>query len=355
MRRAAIIFLTALALSGCKSDVPKTDPFNSHPIVPPPPTGSCPVQADPAYPTNTVPAQTQPAQPGFPVNNGGQPATGGTTPTYSNSITNPSGAIGGTGAASPSTTQPSTPGASPYSPGMSPYPLGTGAGMNPGTSAPTANPYSSSRSNYGGLTGNPASGVPASNASSVNIIPPPGTAPTGGYPTSPSGANPAAAGTSPTNANPIGTFNGYNSGRYNNAPATTTPANLGSPRPTSTRPVIPNSTSTGAVPNNSTWDYRSSPRPIDDAARSGGGRTNTLLNIPSNSTSAPNAQPVTNPAASAGASEKPLGVRALQPQPVQMPIAPTAYQNPLTLPPYCASIQNQPIWEPCDGYEDGGE
>jgi hypothetical protein len=86
------------------------------------------------------------------------------------------------------------------------------------------------------------------------------------------------------------------------------------------------------------------------------------MNVPANSTSATRAIPISNSSTSAVAARPPaerqLGVRSLQPQPVQMPIAPTAYQNSLASPPYCASIQPfdiEPNWEPCDDYKDEGE
>ena len=72
MRGAIVLLFIALGLAGCKSDVPTADPFSNHPIVPPPPTGSCPLpQTDPGYAPNTLPTQAQPAKAGFPVNTSG--------------------------------------------------------------------------------------------------------------------------------------------------------------------------------------------------------------------------------------------------------------------------------------------
>lgn len=393
MRGTIAIILMALILAGCKTQTPSADPFNSHPIVPPPSTGSCPTATpDPGYLTSPSSGQLPQARPGV---------SGITNPTNPNLGANPAGAtVGGWTAAGTSVQRPLSSNVAPNTTGtnnagMIPPPSGgfTGSGVqNPAATAtglPTwgtsANPVSAppgtgignpagpnnlgngatgyNPPNYGNPNASTAlgstspQGNSALGATTPYIIPPPGTQPAGGYPNATTNPPPATNSTAAPLGNPYAPANNINN--YRSGPTSPAQPNspiLGTPRPTPSQAANPSVRPTAAIPNNNTWPT-GSPHPVDETVqpiRPAPGGT-----VPANTTTAPNSTIGLNryaPNAVSGVPATTVASPSMQPR--VMPMAPTAYGSPFANPPYCPSINSvimEPNWQPCDGYADDGE
>jgi hypothetical protein len=378
MRGAILMLAIVLGMAGCKADAPMADPFSSHPIVPPPATGSCPASAvDPGY-APTLPPQNPALRPALPANNGGQTAPGAASPTYLNMNSTPGGtASGAWNAAGAANSKPLSPNVNSASATRT---LGNGTPNAASlSSSGNANPvYGNPGYNGIGMSGvgnptsptaptsTPAAGYPTLGLGTPTLIPPPSTATPGGYPsgaTNPPSTTlgPGSTFPSPTSDNRYGPPGGFNNSRgMLTSPTLPTTPIAGTPRPTTTRAAstiarpaaaIPNSMS----PNATAADYRS-PRPVDDAAQPIRSPSTPYSNVLPNTTTT-NIQPYSNRGVPSGVSSPQPGVvSAPVSQPRQMPMPPTSYGSPLAAPPYRATIQNLDLdWQPCDGYADDGE